>query len=175
MLMFFAIILITLGYLWLKHRYTYWERHGVKGPKPVFFFGNLFKSLTLQEHVSVAHTRWYKTFKNFPYIGFYKLLQPAVMILDPELQREILVKAFMSFHENDAQVSEDDDLRQTNPFFNSGEKWQRSRAYLGSCFSANKIRQVFPGMLQVGREWEKYVLSLGEKVEVDAKEVSLKI
>lgn len=39
------------------------------------------------------------------------------MIQDPELQREILVKAFMSFHENDAKVSEDDDLRKPNPFF----------------------------------------------------------
>lgn len=172
MLLLFVILIITVSYLWLRHRYTYWERQGVKGPKPMFLFGNLFKSLTFQEHVSVAQKTWYDTFDDVPFIGFYKMLTPAVMIRDPELQREILVKAFMSFHENDADVSAEDDLRKTNPFFNIGEKWQRSRAYWGSFFSANKIRQTFSSTLQVGQEWEKFVRSLGKNVEVDAKDVS---
>lgn len=172
MLLLSVIVVATLCYFWLKHRYTYWERHGVKGPKPVFFFGNLFKSLTLQEHFSIAPIQWYNTFDDVPFIGFYKLLKPAVLIRDPELQREILVKAFPNFHDNDANVSADDDLRSTNPFFKNGEQWQRGRTYFGSFFSANKIRQTLPCVLQVGKEWEKYVRGLGENTEVDAKDVS---
>lgn len=173
MFLIFGVSIIILAYLWLKNRYSYWERHGVKGPKPVFFFGNLFKSLTFQQHISVAHTEWYNAFNDVPYIGFYKLLQPAVMIRDPELQREILVKAFMNFYENDANVSEEDVLRKTNPFFHNGAKWQRYRALFGTFFSANKTRRVFPCMLQVGRDWENYVRSLGRNAEVDAKDVSV--
>lgn len=171
----YFVILITIGYLWLKHRYTYWDRHGVKGPKPMFFFGNLFKSVTLQDHYSVAYNSWYNEFPDVPYIGFYKLLKPAVMIRDPELQREILIKGFPNFHENDANASDEDDLRKTSPFFLNGEKWQRSRAIFGSLFSPNKFRKVFPRMLEVGKEWEQYVRGLGRNVEVDAKDVSLKM
>lgn len=175
MLMYFVIALISLGYLWLRHRYTYWERRGVKGPKPIFIFGNLFKSLTFQEHMSIAQRRWHNTYNDVPYVGFYKLLQPAVMIRDPELQREVLVKAFMNFHTNDVSVSAKDDLMTSNPFFNIGEEWRRTRASFGSFFSTNKIRTVFPCMLEVGKEWEQYVRSLGLNAEVDAKDVSVKI
>ncbi len=175
MLWYFVIFLITFGYLWLKYRYSYWERHGVAGPKPIFFFGNLIKSVTLQEHYSIAYHSWYNAFTDLPYIGFYKLLKPAVFIRDPELQREILVKAFANFHENDANAADEDDLRKTSPFFLNGEKWQRSRAFFGSLFSPNKFRKAFPRMLEVGKEWEQYVRRVGKNAELDAKDVSLKI
>lgn len=95
------------------------------------------------------------------------------MIRDIELQRGILVKAFLNCHENDANVSDDDDLRKMCPFCNNGEKWQRYRDLLVNFFSANKTRRVFPCMLQVGRDWEKYVRSLGTNAEVDAKDVGV--
>lgn len=172
MLLFFAIALLSLSYLWLRHRFSYWERRGVKGPKPVFVFGNLLKQLTFQEHISVAHKRWHNTYNDVPYVGFYKLFQPSLMIRDPELQREILVKAFMNFHTNDVAISDDDVLLKSNPFFSTGEEWRQSRAQFGMFFSANKIRSVFPAMLQVGKEWEQYVRSLELNAAVDAKDVS---
>ncbi|XP_037036766.1 cytochrome P450 6l1-like [Bradysia coprophila] len=171
MFLFFVIALLTLSYLWLRNRYSYWERLGVPGPKPVYVFGNLLKQLTFQEHISIAHKRWHNTYNNVPYLGFYKLLQPAVMIRDPELQREILVKAFMNFHQNDVTVSDNDELLKANPFFSSGEEWRQSRAMFGTFFSANKIKTVFPAMLKVGNEWEQYVRSLGTNTEIDAKDV----
>ncbi len=172
MLLFFVIALISLGYLWLRHRYSFWERHGVPGPKPVYLFGNLLKQLTFQEHISVAYKQWHNTYNNVPYVGFYKLLQPAVMIRDPELQREVLVKAFANFHKNDVTISDGDDLLKTNPFFSSGEEWRQSRTLFGNFFSANKTKTVFPAMVKVGNEWEEYVRSLGTNAEINAKDVS---
>ncbi|KAJ6634678.1 putative cytochrome P450 6a13 [Pseudolycoriella hygida] len=171
MFLFFVIALLSLSYLWLRHRYSYWERRGVKGPKPIFIFGNLFKQLTFQEHISVAHKRWHNTYNDVPYVGFYKLLQPAVMIRDPELQREVLVKSFMNFHTNDVSVPDEDVLLKANPFFSSGEEWRQSRALFGTFFSANKIRSVFPAMLKVGTEWEQYVRSFKPNSAIDAKNI----
>lgn len=173
MFLFFVIAFLSLSYLWLRHRYSYWERRGVKGPKPVFVFGNLLKQLTFQEHISEAYKRWHNTYNDVPYVGFYKLLQPAVMIRDPELQREVLVKAFANFHTNDLTISDEDELLKTNPFFSTGEVWRQSRALFGTLFSANKTRSLFPAMLQVGKEWEQYVRSLGSNTEINAKDVSV--
>ncbi|XP_037036010.1 probable cytochrome P450 6a13 [Bradysia coprophila] len=171
MFLFFVTVLLTLSYLWLKNRYSYWERLGVPGPKPVYLFGNLLKQLTFQEHISTANKRWHRTYNNVPYLGFYKMLQPAVMIRDPELQREILVRAFMNFDENDATVDDSDELIKANPFILSGDEWRHSRAMFGASFSANKIKIVFPAMLKVANEWEQYVRSLGMNTEIDAKDI----
>lgn len=105
MFLFIVFTLVAASYLWLRHRYSYWERLVVPGPKPVYIFGNLFKQLTFQEHISTAYQRWHNTYNNVPYVGFYKLLQPAVMIRDPELQREVLVKSFTHFQDNDITLS----------------------------------------------------------------------
>ncbi|KAG4080239.1 hypothetical protein HA402_010731 [Bradysia odoriphaga] len=93
------------------------------------------------------------------------------MIRDPELQREILVRAFMNFDKNDTTVDAGDELIKTNPFVLSGDEWRHSRAMFGASFSANKIKAVFPAMLKVADEWEQYVRSLGTNMEIDGKDV----
>lgn len=173
MFLIIVIALVTLSYLWLRHRYSYWERRGVPGPKPIYIFGNLFKQLTFQQHISEAYREWHNTYNNVPYVGFYKLLKPAVMVRDPELQREVLVKSFMNFHQNDVTVSDKDELLKSNPFFLTGEEWRQGRAMFGTFLSANKTKAVFPAMLQVGNEWEQYVRSLGKDAAIDAKDVSI--
>lgn len=174
MLLAFVITLLSLIYFWLRYRYSHWERHKVRGPKPVFLFGNLLKQLTFSEHIGLAYQRWYNTYNDVPYVGFYKLLQPAVMIRDPELQREMLVRAFTNFQTNDVTISDGDELLKSNPFFVKGEEWRHGRALFSTFLSANKTKAVFPSMLIVGNEWEKYVRTLlGPNAEIDAKDVSV--
>ncbi|XP_037051844.1 probable cytochrome P450 6a13 [Bradysia coprophila] len=171
MFLVFVLALLSLSYVWLRNRYSYWDRRKVRGPKPVFLFGNLLKQLTFREHIGLAYQRWYNTYNNASYVGFYKLLQPAVMIRDPELQREMLVKAFTNFQTNDVTVSDGDELLKSNPFFVTGEEWRHGRALFSTFLSANKTKAVFPAMLTVGNEWEQYVRTLGENAEVDAKDI----
>jgi len=48
---------------------------------------------------------------------------------------------------------------------------ETAELYSEHFFSSGKIRPVFPSMLQVGKEWEQYVRSLGLNTEVDAKDI----
>lgn len=95
------------------------------------------------------------------------------MIRDPELQREVLVKAFTHFQANDVTLSEKDELLRSNPFFVNGDEWRKGRIMFGTFLSANKTKMMFPAMLHVGNEWEEYVRSLGVDAEIDAKDVSV--
>ena len=54
------ILITTIAYYFLKVNNQYWEKKGVKGPKPTIFVGNVAKSVTLQEQVGTIYTRIYK-------------------------------------------------------------------------------------------------------------------
>lgn len=61
--MIFIILLITvltLGYVYVKWRYTYWKRLGVPGPEPTFLVGNVGSTLNMTSHISLLCEKWYK-------------------------------------------------------------------------------------------------------------------
>lgn len=55
------LALLTIYYLWVKWRYTFWERKGVPGPRPNFPFGNMKESVFLKEHFGLLCEKWYKS------------------------------------------------------------------------------------------------------------------
>lgn len=81
-------------------------------------------------------------YKDVPYVGFYKLLQPAVLIRDPELIKDVLIKDAFSFHRNEMAGMFDpnkDPMLAWNPFLCENEKWKRGRNIFNSMFTGNKV------------------------------------
>lgn len=125
----------------MKWKYSFWQRHKVLGPEPSFLLGNIGKTFTFAEHWGVIVENWYKTYPNEPYIGYYKLLQPAIVACEPDLIKDVLITKFNSFRENDFRISEKfDPLLKANPFFNMDEEWKEFRRQLSPMFSANKVK-----------------------------------
>lgn len=61
-MIFFALLAIalTLGYVFVKWRYTYWQRLGVPCPQPSFFVGNVGSTLTMTSHLALLCEQWYR-------------------------------------------------------------------------------------------------------------------
>ena len=79
-------------------------------------------------------------FKDVPYMGIYRCFQPTVVLRDPDLIKDVLIKDFNSFHQNDMFVDEKaDPLLANNPFVVTGERWKRSRNMLAPLFTASKV------------------------------------
>lgn len=73
-------------------------------------------------------------------MGFYKVGQPGIILRDPEIVKEVLLKSFGSFHANDIHVNEDiDPISARNPFFSRGERWKTSRSQLTPCFTSRQV------------------------------------
>lgn len=53
-------ILAAAFYAWVKWKLEYWNRHGVPSPQAHFVVGNIWRTLTLQEHMGVLSAKWYK-------------------------------------------------------------------------------------------------------------------
>lgn len=99
-LLFFTISLLTVAFLWLKHRKTYWKRNNVPHiASGSIIWGNLKKTIFLEENVAYEMNKFYydeKT-KDSPYVGFYSIHKPMLMLKDPEVIKNILVKDFNFF------------------------------------------------------------------------------
>lgn len=75
-----------------------------------------------------------------PYFGYYKLLKPAIVVRDAELVKNVMIKDFASFQDNDHKISKKSDpLLGQNPFFLSGDEWQTERKNITPSISQAKV------------------------------------
>ncbi|XP_035895848.1 probable cytochrome P450 6g2 [Anopheles stephensi] len=164
--------LVWLLYWLVRHNYQFWEIDGVPHPKPSLFTGNLGPTLTLKKHICELASDWYNAFPDKPFVGYFKIFTPAIMVKDPVLVKNILTRDFECFAANDFLLDvTHDPLLAHEPFMVSGDRWKRARSLLTPSFTGAKIKQLFPVMQSVT---DAFVAFIGRHVahEFEAKEVA---
>uniref|UniRef100_A0A182XXB4 Uncharacterized protein n=1 Tax=Anopheles stephensi TaxID=30069 RepID=A0A182XXB4_ANOST len=176
-----GVALVGLVYLFLTWEFGYWEKYGVKGPKPKLLYGNIPNLLTKKRHIVYNYDQIYNDYKNEPAVGYYSIRTPQLMVRDPELIKEVLSKGFNNFAANDFSDTVDeksDPLLARNPFSLSGEKWKNRRAEITPGFTNNRIKAMAHLMDEVCERMTKYVKnqagSNGGVASLDAKELMAK-
>ncbi|XP_005930400.1 thromboxane-A synthase [Haplochromis burtoni] len=135
-----TLFLIFLGLLyWYSVRpFSVLSRCGIKHPKPVPFFGNLFM---FQQGFFKPLNDLIKTYGKV--CGYYLGRTPVVVVADPDMLRQVLVKDFSSFPNRRrfvfAKKPISDCLLQLK-----NERWKRVRSVLTPSFSAAKMKEMVP-------------------------------
>lgn len=80
-----------------------------------------------------------RKYKDVPYVGIYSYNKPQLLIRDPELVKDILIKDFSSFHKNSVHIQEND-MFSKNPFAMFGDSWKTTRSLQIQCFTPAKVR-----------------------------------
>uniref|UniRef100_A0A3Q3BHV9 Thromboxane-A synthase n=1 Tax=Kryptolebias marmoratus TaxID=37003 RepID=A0A3Q3BHV9_KRYMA len=132
------LIFLSLFYWYSVYPFSVLSGFRIRHPKPVPFFGNLFmfregffKPLTdiINTHGRVC--------------GYYLGRRPIVVIADPDMLRQIMVKDFSSFPNrmkfNFVTKPMSDCLLMLRD-----EKWKRVRSILTPSFSAYKMKEMVP-------------------------------
>ncbi|XP_076741697.1 thromboxane-A synthase-like [Maylandia zebra] len=133
-----SLFLIFLGLLyWYSVRpFSVLSRYGIKHPKPVPFFGNLFM---FQQGFFKPLNDLIKTYGKV--CGYYLGRRPVVVVADPDMLRQVLVKDFSSFPNRRrfmfAKKPISDCLLQLK-----NERWKRVRSVLTPSFSAAKMKEM---------------------------------
>lgn len=82
----------------------------------------------------------FSDFKDYMYIGAYKARKPVMVLRDPELIKDITVKNFSNFHDNESFVDEKiDPIIAKNPFFLKGSRWKTVRTQVTSNITTGKV------------------------------------
>lgn len=127
---------LTLLYLFLKRKYSYWQRNGFKTlPGYHYIVGHLKETATQKESITNVVLKMYKA-TDEPFIGTYMLFRPALMIRDPELARAILVKDFLHFPDRGIHCNESYDPLSGNLVALPFEKWKNLRGRLTPTFTS---------------------------------------
>uniref|UniRef100_A0A3B4H085 Thromboxane-A synthase n=1 Tax=Pundamilia nyererei TaxID=303518 RepID=A0A3B4H085_9CICH len=134
-----TLFLIFLGLLyWYSVRpFSVLSRCGIKHPKPVPFFGNLFM---FQQGFFKPLNDLIKTYGKV--CGYYLGRRPVVVVADPDMLRQVLVKDFSSFPNRRVRTLYrpiSDCLLQLK-----NERWKRVRSVLTPSFSAAKMKEMVP-------------------------------
>jgi len=116
-----SVLVLTALYLiywYTTSTFDYWVKKGVpevKTKEP--FFGASRKLIFLQRQTGLHSSDIYKELDGNKFGGYFNLRKPALMVRDPELIKQIMVKDFASFTDNVFIVSEKNDPMFGNSYF----------------------------------------------------------
>lgn len=128
--MFLTIFLILCTllvlYVYLVWNFNYWKKRRVPGPKPVTLMGSFPGTFFQKKHIVDELDEIYKWVNKYesyqtesnrvspknefhfsaykhctPFVGVFSSRSPQLMLLDPGLIKDTLIKDFQSFHDNE--------------------------------------------------------------------------
>lgn len=85
---------------------------------------------------------------------------PRVLVLTPELVKEVLIKSFKNFRENEFSKMFDekyDPLFARNPFLSRGDDWKERRTEISPAFSSNRMKALFPLIESVCKKLTSFI------------------
>ncbi|CAD7012835.1 cytochrome P450 6a9 [Ceratitis capitata] len=159
-----AVIAIAL-YI-TRRNLTYWKRRGIPCDEPHWLYGNLngvTKTISLAEAFARVYRRYLGT---GPFCGFYTLQKPCVLVLTPELTKQVLIKDFANFSDRGLYTNEEDDPLTGHLFALSGQKWRFMRNKLSPTFTSGQMKFMFPTVLSVAENFVDTMQAELEKNEV---------
>lgn len=152
-------IVVISAYLYINHIYSYWKRKNIHYLKPTFPFGNSAQLLFQKQSISESTQQNYES-SDEPVVGFYLGLKPALLVRDPEIIRNILIKDFGSFFNRGLYSDEKIDPLTGNLLFLNGEKWRHLRSKLSPAFTSGKLKAMFSTLVECGDSLQKHIAQL---------------
>nr|AQM57042.1 cytochrome P450 CYP6AX3 [Sogatella furcifera] len=142
---FLLVSTLTAIYWYGISTYSHWEKKGVKFMKPVIpFFGNTLNLALGRHHITECHQEIYDYFHEEPYGGWFASRSPLLMVKDPELIQQILVKDFTYFYDRGTTVDIKLDPLNANLLNMTGHRWKALRQKLTPAFSSGKLKLMSP-------------------------------
>ncbi|XP_059479282.1 probable cytochrome P450 6a14 isoform X2 [Neocloeon triangulifer] len=168
-----AVGTVTALYYYQTKNFTYWQNMGVPFQKPHLLFGNTGKRITFKISYAEMLVELYQQFDGEKIAGIYEGRLPRLMIRDPELLRQVMVRDFDSFVDR-AVISIHPNSYEENMMLSlRGSHWKAVRSVATPIFSSGKIKAMSHLVTkcadQISEYLDEYVIPKGG--EVDAKEL----
>ncbi|CAL7947747.1 unnamed protein product [Xylocopa violacea] len=157
----FAIIaLVAILVLYVKRQRTYWQRRGIPTlPISHWLFGNAKDLFLMKRSPALLIGELYQqaTDKD-DLLGIYMFHKPFLLLRNPELIKQILVKDFSYFPNRYFTArSFKDEIGSTNLFTIENPQWRYVRTKLSPVFTSGKIKKIFDLIVVTADSMSKYL------------------
>ncbi|XP_074097092.1 cytochrome P450 6k1-like [Cotesia typhae] len=142
--------LVIIAYLYMTRKFKYWKKRGVAEIPPIPFVGNFGNCLMTKRSGGQWAQDMYEWSSGLPYMGFYVFDRPFLLVRDPEIIKNILVKDFNYFNDRFAKASPHDRIGDANLFFIKNPQWKIVRNNLTPIYSSGRVKKMFKLMVNVG-------------------------
>ncbi|CAH1108303.1 unnamed protein product [Psylliodes chrysocephalus] len=146
----FIILLVTglyILHIYISKKHKYWKERGVYFPKPKPFVGNFLDIVLLKQSLG----DWLKDLydqNDKDFFGIYVFDDPFLVVKDPKLIKNILIKNFNSFLDRTVSPLDHSPFTAHMLLFQKNPGWKLGRSKLSAVFSSGKMKSMFPLLLE---------------------------
>lgn len=157
-----AIVLLAAValYVYGTRTFSYWHKKGVKHDTPLPFVGTNALVYFMRKSMSQIAVDTYWKYPEEKVVGFYRSMNPELVIRDPEIVKRILLTDFHYFYPrglNPHKTVIEPLLR--NLFFADGDLWRLLRQCMTPAFSSGKLKAMFPLITERAERMQVRVLA----------------
>lgn len=167
-----SLIIGALGIQYLFKRFNFFQRHGLACIPSIPILGSMAPVLFRQVSFTDFLLNMYNFKTDVKYLGFYATTQPTILLRDPEIVKDILIKNFDSFPNRRGFVEINDPLSAKNLFSLQGQKWKDVRTMLSPAFTSSKMKAMFVLISECAVDFTRFLSeTLADKDDIDTKDV----
>ncbi|XP_067136945.1 cytochrome P450 3A8-like isoform X2 [Centruroides vittatus] len=133
----FLLGTVLLLYLYLTRNFGFWKNRGIPEVPPMILTGSV--GVDFKTNQGVLEQQWYNKYGKV--FGIYEGSNPALMVGEPELLKNILVKDFYAFSEQ-RRVRFGDPILDRVFVLQSYERWKELRNIISPAFTSGKLRMM---------------------------------
>lgn len=108
-LILIVISLFLYLYWSFKKTYSFFEQNGIPYLKPSFPFGNMSQIFLLRTSLAEIYRDIYNKLEPHKFGGIFAVKKKTIIIRDPELIKNVLIKDFEYFHDRGTKVDQEVD------------------------------------------------------------------
>lgn len=163
------VLLVVIGglvvfYFWLTWNFDYWSKKNVKGPRPIPLFGNFKDHYMRKAAQGEQLKKLYDQFPDEPFVGIYERRTPALILKNPDLIRDVMIKDFSSFADRSTfEIYEKSQPLSAHLFNLESTRWRPLRTKMTPLFTSGKLKEMFYLILECADHLEPHVDQLMKK------------
>ncbi|CAL1689796.1 unnamed protein product [Lasius platythorax] len=162
-------------YYYFTSTFNFWKSRGIRGPQPIPGFGNIKDVMLMKKSVTDYLVEIYNNYKDESMVGTFTIRTPALVVKDPDLIKDILIKDFTKFADRGFPLQEKLEPLSQHLAGLEFKRWRPLRTRLSPTFTSVKLKGMFSLMSQCADQLEQYLEKLASKNEpIECRELTAK-
>nr|NP_001352549.1 cytochrome P450 6a13-like [Myzus persicae] len=143
-------IIVTIVYYFCVSTFQKWEKLNVPYIKPIPLFGNFLNIALGKDHPLEFYNKIYNEFEGRKYGGLFQMRTPYLMVRDPEIINDVMIKDFSSFPDRGIYSDFAVNPLSNNLFFMENPQWKTIRNKLTPAFTSGKLKTMYDQIKECG-------------------------